>query len=386
MQIPLAYNIRNLVARRVTTLMTALGAALAVAVLVSVLALAQGLRTSFEATGDPRDLIVMRKGSTAELISVITRTNFQDIRTRPGIARNARGQPLLSLEMVTVVNLEDPADGSDMNLNLRGLLPIGLEMRSQVRIASGRMFQPGRREVVVGKAIADRFASARIGGKLGFARGDWTVVGILDGGRSAYNSEIWADLNQVSSDYNRAEFLSSVLIRTEPENTEALSHTLAEDPRMNVFAQSERDYYASQTGAARPVRFMGMFVAVIMAIGSAFAAMNTMYASVARRSAEIGTLRVVGFSRIAILSSFLIESVILALVGGVLGCVLTLPLNNVKTEIGSFRTFSSLTFNFHVTVQVMAIGIMFAVIIGAAGGLLPASNAARRQIIAALRG
>lgn len=365
--------------------MTALGTALAVAVLVSVLALVQGLRTSFEATGDPRDLIVMRKGSTAELISVVSRVNFQDIRARAGIEKNSAGQPLASLEMITVINLSDAATGKDMNVNLRGVTPVGFEVRRNLHLSSGRMFQPGHREVVVGKSIADRFASARVGGTLTFGRGDWTVVGVFDAGRSAFSSEVWGDLNQVSSDYNRPEHLSSVLLRAEPYAMEALTRTLEEDRRMNVMVEPERDYYAEQTTAARPVQFMGMFVAVVMAIASAFAAMNTMYAAVSRRSAEIGTLRVVGFSRASILSCFLIESVILAIVGGVIGCLLTLPLNNVNTEVGSMRTFTSFTFNFHVTAEVMAIGLVFAVIIGAAGGLLPASNAARREIITALR-
>jgi putative ABC transport system permease protein len=383
--IPLSYNLRNIAARRVTTTMTALGTALAVAVLVSVLALVQGLRTSFEATGNPHDLLVMRKGSTAELISVISRTNFQDIRDRAGIARDAAGRPLASLEMVSVINLSDEKTGKDMNVNLRGLLPIGFEMRPDVHLVAGRMFRPGLREVIAGKSIADRFPSARVGGTLTFGRGDWKVVGVFDAGRSAFGSEIWADLNQVSSDYNRSEDLSSVLLRAEPDHAAALTDAIEADPRLNAMVIPERDYYAEHTSAARPVQFMGMLVALIMAVGSAFAAMNTMYAAVARRSAEIGTLRVIGFSKLSILTSFLIESVLLAVAGGVAGCLLTLPLDNVNTEVGSIRTFTTFTFNFHVTPEVMAVGLLFAVLIGAVGGLLPARSAARREIITALR-
>jgi putative ABC transport system permease protein len=247
------------------------------------------------------------------------------------------------------------------------------------------MFTPGRREVIVGKSIANRFEHARLGRTLTFGRGDWTVVGVFQAGRSAFNGEIWADLNQASSDYNRAEHLSSVLLRAQPGVRQALARSLEDDRRLNVIVEPERDYYASQTGAARPVQFMGMLVAVIMAIGSCFAAMNTMYAAVARRSAEIGTLRILGFSRPAILSSFVIESVILGILGGIVGCLLTLPLNNITTEIGSFRTYSTFAFNFHVSAEIMAIGVVFAVLIGAAGGLLPARKAAYREIIGALR-
>jgi len=386
MPIPLSYNFRNLAVRRVTTTMTALGTALSVAVLVAVLALVQGLHTSFEIAGNPSDILVMRKGSTSELTSVITRANFQDIKTMPGILKNAAGQPLASLEMVTIINLASPG-GEDMNVNVRGVTPIAFEMRDQVRLAEGRWFQSGRREVVVGKSLADRFAVARIGQKLRFgqANGVWTIVGVMDGGRSVFNGEIWTDLNQISADDRRADFLSSTLLRAEPGQAQALITTLEKDPKFNVLAEPEQRYYADQMVDARPIQFMGMLVAVIMAVGSVFAAMNTMYAAVARRSAEIGTLRVLGFSRRSILSSFVLESVFLAVMGGAVGCVLALPLNYINTDVGSFTTWSHFTFNFNVNAQVMAIGMIFALFIGAVGGFLPARNAAKRQIIAALR-
>ena len=384
MKIPLTYNVRNLRVRRVTTLMTALGAALTVAVLISVLALVQGLRTSFEVTGNRQHLMVMRKGATSELVSVISRENFQDILSHAGIARDSAGHPLASLEMITVVNLELPG-GKDMNVNLRGLEPVGWRMRDQVHLFLGRMFEPGKREIVVGRSIAQKTPNAQLGGHLQFGRGTWEVVGIMDGGRSTFNSEIFADLNQVSSDYQRHDYLSSAVLEAEPGQSDALAHSIEDDRRLNVLVTPEQQYYAEQMGNARPVQFMGTLVAIIMAIGSAFAAMNTMYAAVARRSAEIGTLRVLGFSRSSVLASFLLESVLISLVGGALGCLLTLPLNNIETGIGSFTTWSQLSFNFHVTPAIMLWGVIFASLIGALGGFLPARNAANKQIIAALR-
>jgi putative ABC transport system permease protein len=388
MAIPLSYNLRNLAVRRITTTMTALGTALSVAVLVAVLALVQGLRTSFVIAGNPNDLLVMRKGSTSELVSVITRSNFQDIKDFDGIAHDVSGQPLASLEMVTVINLENGPGGRDMNVNLRGITAIGIAMRSTVHLREGRFFQPGKREVVVGACIADRFPSARVGSVLHFGRGhrDWTVVGILDGGRSVFNGEVWGDLNQISEAYDRSQYLSSAVLRVQPGRLLDVKQRLEHDRRFNVIAQPEQKYYEDQMVNAAPIQFMGTFVALIMAIGSSFAAMNTMYAAVARRSAEIGTLRVLGFSRRSILLSFVVESACLSLLGGIAGCLLVLPLNYINTDIGSFTTWSHFTFNFDVNAAVMFAGLLFATIIGALGGFLPARNAANLQIVAALRG
>lgn len=386
MAIPVSYNIRNLLARRTTTIMTALGIALTVAVLLSVMAMVEGLRTSLDASGNPLHVIVTRKGSNAELNSTITGSAFQDVKFKPGIARTASGEPMASLEVVTVIILESAEAPSGINISLRGLTPLGFSMREGLRISEGRMFTPGRREVVVGKGVASRYPMARLGGKLHFGRGEWEVVGVMDAGRSAANSEVFADLNQLASDQNRSEVLSSILLRaTDAVAVRALINDLEADRRLNVEGVTEKAYYAQQTASAAPIQFLGTFVAIIMSIGSSFAAMNTMYAAVARRAAEIGTLRVLGFSRAGILTSFLLESLVLSLLGGIIGCILVLPLNNLTTGIGSFITFSEITFDFRVTPTIMAIGISFALLMGAIGGLFPASSAARKQILAALR-
>ena len=386
MAIPVAYNLRNLIVRKTTTIMTALGIALTVAVLLAILAMVGGLRSSLESTGNPLHVLVMRKGANAELSSVVTPALFQDLKFKPGIVASKSGEPMASLEMVTVINLESVDAPQGMNVTLRGISALGLEMRPDLKLLSGRWFEPGKREVVVGEAIEKRFPGARVGRKLRFGRGEWEVVGIMSAGRSANNSEIFADLNQVSADYQRADALSSVLLRaTDAITANALINDIKNDRKLNMEAISEKAYYEAQTVSGRLIETLGIFVAIIMGIGSSFAAMNTMYAAVAHRSNEIGTLRVLGFSRREILASFLVESVIVALLGGMVGCLLVLPLHNMTSGIGSFSTFSETTFQFRVTPAIMGTGMLFALFMGAFGGVLPARNAAVKEIVVALR-
>jgi putative ABC transport system permease protein len=356
-----------------------------VAVLLSILALVEGLRVTLSGSGDPLRVIVLRKGSTSELVSLFTRTQFQDLRFKPGIRAGRDGQPLASLEVMTVINLASVDNPEGSNVTVRGLVPAGVEMRKNVRLAEGRWFTPGRREVVVGKSVAKRYPAAKIGRKIRFGRGEFDIVGVTDAGRGAENSEIWGDLNQAAADLNRVEVLSSALLEaTDPVTAKALVNDINNDRRLDLTASSEKEYYDQQTSTAAPIEYTGILVALIMAVGSSFAAMNTMYAAVARRAREIGTLRVLGFSRFSILSSFFIESVLLSALGGVLGCLLVMPLNGVTTAIGN-SNFADLAFDFHVTPPIMLAGIAFAVALGSFGGLFPAGSAARKQILTALR-
>jgi putative ABC transport system permease protein len=385
MAIPIAYNLRNLVVRRTTTLMTALGIGLTVAVLVTDLALANGLKTAFRASGNSLQILVLRKGSQSELGSAITRDVYQEIKSEPGLARNRAGEPMASLEMVTVINLPSVDSPRGMNVTLRGLTPVGIGMR-EVKLSQGRWFQAGQREVVVGASVARRYPSARLGKSLRFARGLWRVVGVMDAGESAVNSEIWGELNQISGDYNRQNGLNSLLVRAiDAPGVPVLIHTLEDDRRLRVSALRETEYFEKLTSAGAPLEFLGILVSSIMAIGSSFAAMNTMYAAVARRSPEIATLRVLGFSRLSILASFFVESLLLSLLGGALGCLLALPLNGVSTGIGSFVTFSEIAFRFQVSPAIMLRGVVAALIVGALGGVFPARMAARKEILVALR-
>jgi putative ABC transport system permease protein len=366
--------------------MAALGIALTVAVLLAMLSLVNGLKDALKSSGSPTRVLVMRKGATSELVSAITREGFQVIKFKPGIAANAAKEPEASLEIVSVINLVSVDAPDGVNVNLRGLMPLGIELRG-MKLTSGRWFNTGRREVVVGEAIAKRFPAAGMGKSIRFGRGEWEVVGIMASpGHGATDSEIFGDLNQVSADFERADALSSVLIQaTDEVAADALVKNLEADQRLNVAAILESAYYDKQTTSALPIQFLGTFISIIMAVGSAFAATNTMFAAVARRSKEIGTLRVLGFSKGSILLSFFIESILLAGLGGIIGCLLVLPLNGLTTGIGNFTTFSETAFSLSVSPQIMLYGILFAMLLGALGGFFPAQSAAKKEILVALR-
>ncbi len=385
MKIPLAYNLRNLAVRKTTTLMTAFGIALSVAILAASLGLVNGLKTVFAGTAHPLQLLVLRKGANSELGSTVPTDAFAILRAKSGVARDSAGEPLASQELVNVANLPSVDNPKGMNVTVRGLSAGGIEMRN-VRLVAGRWFQNGQREVVVGEAVTKRYPSARIGNRIRFGKGDWEIVGVMDGGPSALNSEMWGNFDQTSADYNRQDSSSSVHLRaTDPVALDALKHSIEDDRRLNASAITEKDYYESQTSSGAPLEFLGIFVAVVMAIGSGFATTNTMYAAVTRRGKEIGTLRTLGFSEGSILLSFLTESVLLSALAGILGCLLALPLNLVTTGIGSMTSFSEIAFRFRVGVAALLSGFVFAIVLGALGGVLPARSAARKEILSALR-
>ena len=385
MLIPITYNVRNLLVRKTTTIMTALGVGLTVAVMLGVGTLVEGLRTSLVAGGDPQHLIVMRQGSTAELVSVVSKEDFDVIKFSPGIAE-LDGEPMASHEVISVVQLplrDDPT--SQANVSVRGLSSMGIKLRHDVELIDGRWFTPGKREMVVGRGVHGKRAGTDIGEKILYGRGDWDVVGVFSAGQSAFNSEIWVDANLAGTDLGRGGSLSSVLIRAKDSAAaSALQNLVGDDQRLGLEAERESEYYAKQMVSADPVRYLGMFVAVIMAIGSCFAAMNTMFAAVANRAAEIGILRLLGFSRTSILTSFMLESVLLSLLGGLLGCVLVLPLNGLEGRIGNFMTFAETTFQFRLTLDYVVAGLIFAATMGVMGGLLPAWLAARREVLQSL--
>jgi putative ABC transport system permease protein len=287
--------------------------------------------------------------------------------------------------MITVINLANVDNPNGVNVTIRGLQLAGRELRTNTKIVNGRWYNEGQREIVVGRSVAQRFPDAQLGKTVNFARGSWTVVGVMDCNRCAHDSEIWGDLNQISSDYQRVEVLSSAIVQAaDPVAAKALINDIDSDQRLNMHATSEKEYYELQTAQGAPIQAIGIFVAIIMAVGSSFAAMNTMYAAVARRSREIGTLRVLGFSRGSILLSFFVESVLLAGVGGLLGCLLVMPLNGITTAVGN-TNFAEMAFDFRVTPQIMLTGIAFATALGCIGGLFPARNASRKEILTALR-
>jgi putative ABC transport system permease protein len=386
MAIPIKYNIRNMKLRRGLTVMTALGIALTVTTAVFIMALLAGLQKAFKSTGNPLNVLVLRKGSTSELTGPFPAENFQTLKTLPGIAKDKNGDPLVSGEITVVIVLPRKDGSGEANVTVRGLMQDGLELRPMVKLADGRWFTPGQREVVVSNSIRKRFTHANVGDSLEFGKGAWKVVGVFDAGGMAYESEIWGDVNQMTSDFDRQGVYSSAYLRaTDPVAAEALKHRVSDDQRLKLDSMLEPEYYATQTKSGAVIQFIGWLVAAIMAVGSSFAAMNTMYAAVAYRSREIATLRVIGFSRPSILTSFVLESLLLALLGAIVGIILMLPFNGMTTGTQNQVTFSEVVFGLQMTPGVVAAAIVFALLMGLFGGIFPAWHASRREILAALR-
>jgi len=396
MAIPISYNIRNLRLRKGLTVMTALGIALTVTTAIFLMALVAGLDRAFVSSGSSKNVLVLRKGSEAELSGGFDAALFPTLKTLPGIAKDSHGEPMVSGEWVVVIVLPRKDGTGEVNVTVRGMMPDGLEMRQTpdepgqqppVKLVEGRWFQTGQREVVVSKSIRDRFTHANLGDTMEFGKGSWKVVGVFDAGGSAYESEVWGDVNQMASDFDRqGGFASAYLRATDAISAEALKNRVSDDQRLKLDGMLENEYYAKQTSSGTPIKVIGWVVGVIMAIGSIFAAMNTMYAAVAYRGREIATLRVIGFSRPAILTSFVLESLLLALLGAIAGIVLMLPLNGMQTGTSNAVTFSEVVFALRITWRVAVNAIIFALIMGFVGGLAPAWHAARQNILTALRG
>ncbi len=385
MALPLTYNIRNVFVRWRATLATILGVALVVAVYVLVQALAVGLEKSSSNTGDPRNVMIVRKGSTAESSSQVTRAQLRLIQYWPEIARDEAGHPLISADVLVLINLVRRDEKGEANVLVRGISPLGMKLRPQVSLARGRWFDPGKREVVVAKKLAVRIANFEIGQRFKSAGQELTVVGFMDGQNSAYDSEVWMDADEARSIYDRDNY-SSVLVRVDSDQAaNSLTNKMEIDKRLPLRGMSEVSYYSAQTMTALPIKILGNFLATAMSIGAVFAAMNTMYASVGSRTREIGTLRVLGFRRRSILLSFLFEGAFLALVGGIIGCLLSLPMNGYATGTMSFESFSEIVFQFRITPWLAAKGLIFSVFVGVIGSFLPALRAARLPVIASLK-
>ena len=393
MAIPISYNVRNLKLRKGLTIMTALGIALTVTTVVFLMALLAGLKQAFVTSGDPLNVLVLRKGSIAELSGGFDANLFPTLKNLNGVAKDKSGEPMASAEWVVVIVLPRKDGTGEVNVTVRGMMPDGLEMRQlpadkpRVKLVEGRWFSPGQREVVVSSSIHKRFSNSNVGDTMQFGKGAWKVVGIFDAGGSAYESEVWGDVNQMASDFDRqGAFASAYLRATDPAAALALRDTVSSDQRLKLDGMLETDYYAKQTSSGGPIKIVGYVVGFIMGIGSIFAAMNTMYAAVAYRSREIATLRVIGFSKPSILTSFVFESLVLSLLGAVLGIILMLPFNGMTTGTSNALTFSEVVFALRMTPGVILAAIIFALVMGFFGGLAPAWHAARQNILTALRG
>jgi putative ABC transport system permease protein len=386
--IPLKYNLRNLFVRRVSTAMTVFVVCLVVAVFLFVLALWQGVSRTLSVTASTRNVITMRVGSQAEMQSVVTKDAYETIRALPGIARSPTGEPYVSAELISLVNLPR-ADGQTANIQVRGMDPIGFSMRPGVRIVDGRMFALGTNEAIVSKNLAERFAGMKIGDTIKTGSFRWVIVGHFDASGSAYESEVWTDARDLQAQTKRPIF-SSVFVRTsDPDAAARYIETVKGDQRLKLEGKTEKKYYEEQMVTGAPIKVLAILVGIFTAIGAAFGAMNTMYAQVAARTREIGTLRAIGFSRRSVLASFILEALLLCLIGGVLGTALAFVLFNLvltrPTGTMNFRTFSEVLFNFRLTPPLMAGGLVFSLAMGLLGGFFPAARAARLKIINALR-
>lgn len=387
MALPLSYNVRNLVVRWKVTLLAVGGIALVVAVLVVLTAMSNGFRLALAATGSASNGIVVQRGSGSELTSFFSREHRNLIEADARIARGADGQPLASPEIVIVASLKRKADGEPTNVTVRGVTAKAFAVRSGVRVTEGRMFTAGLNEIIAGGKIARRVAGLELGSEIRIQNRPWKVVGLFDAGGGAFESEIWGDFDVMGPALQRGGGQNSLTVRlADPSTLKAMDEDLRANPQMQVQMVEERQYYADQSGTVSgPLMALAIFVSVVMGIGAVFGAMNTMYAIVVARTREMGTLRALGFSRPGILASFLLESLLLASVGGVLGCLLAFPMNGFTTGTGQTASFSEVAFAFRITPGSLVAGMVFALAMGFLGGLLPALRAARLPITAALR-
>jgi putative ABC transport system permease protein len=381
-----SYNLRSMIVRKGTAAMTAGGIAMVVAVFVMTLAIAQGFRATLVSSGSPDNAIVLRKGSTAESNSAVLRTDVPLIETLPQVARSADNRPLASPELVIAIALPRQSDNKPANVPVRGVGPRAFDVRSGLRVTDGRRFTPGTREINVGRLAVGRFKGLALGSDVRFSAATWKVVGIFDAGDAAFESEIWGDVDLMMPAFQRDGYQSMIVKLADPSMFDSFKAAVESDPRMYLQPQREPDYYAAQSVAMTTViRVFGTFVTLILSIGAMFGAMNTMYAAVAYRTREIGTLRALGFSRVRIVTAFLAESVALALIGGIIGSLLALPVHGMSTGTTNFSSFSEVAFKFRITPALLVAGIIFSAVMGALGGLLPAIRAARIPVARALR-
>lgn len=386
MKIPLSYIARNLWTRRLTTLLTAAGLALVVFVFATVLMLDEGLKKTLVTTGEYDNVVLIRRAAETEVQSSIDRNQAHIAANHPAIALGQDGQPLVSKETMVLIALNKRGTGKPGNVIIRGVSPQGPALHPQVTLSTGRMFRPGSSEIIAGSGIARRFTGTGIGETLRFGQREWTVVGVFDAGNSGFDSEIWGDADQLMQAFHRPAF-SSVIVRLKESNLfESFKKQIESDQRLTLEAKREQTFYADQSKALSAfISVLGMTLSIVFSIGAMIGAMITMYASVANRVAEIGTLRALGFKRRNILAAFLTESMLLALVGGIVGLVFASLMQFVSFSTINFQSFSELAFGFTLDPLIVLKSLAFALAMGFIGGFLPAFRAARMKIVDSLR-
>jgi ABC-type lipoprotein release transport system permease subunit len=389
MKIPFSYIWRSLWARRLTTVLTLTGLTLVVFVFAGVLMLAQGLQNTLVDTGATDNVIVLRKSAGSELVSQVDRNTAEIIETAAEVAPAADGRPLMAREVNLVINLNKKGNHAMGNITVRGTSPHGVELRQAVHVTQGRMFTFGTHEIVVGKSITSGFEGIALGTVVPFGGDKWTVVGSFDAGGTGFDSEIWADAEQVMQAFGRPNTYSSLTLRLrDPGQFAALKARLEADPRTQyIEPKRERDFYREQSqNLGAFIKYLGVTITLIFSVGAIIGAMITMYAAVANRVVEVGTMRALGFRRRSVLAAFLLESILLGLVGGAAGIVLAGFLSFARVSTLNFSSFSEIGFGFAVSPRIIGYALFFAVVMGIVGGFLPAVRAARLNIVNALRG
>jgi len=389
MAVPLSYSIRNLGKRRLTTILTVSGMALVVFVFAAVLMMAAGLQKTLVETGSDNNVVVVRKGSTSEVMSGIERNQASIVEMLPQVAVGADGLRLMAKEAVVLIALQKRGEAkasSHSNVIVRGVQAQSLPLRPQVKLVAGRMFNMGSSEVIVGNSIAKGFAGVGLQGTLTWGMRTWTVVGIFDAGNTGFSSEIWVDVDQAMQAFRRPVYSSLIFKLQDPADFEQVKTSIENDPRLKLEAKRETRYYLDQSEMmAKFLRILGMSLTIIFSIGAIIGAMITMYSAVANRTAEIGTLRALGFRRRDILLAFLAESLLLGFIGGVAGLFFASFMQFITVSTVNFQTFSELAFKFTLTPAIITEGMMFALFMGFIGGMLPALRASRMNIVDALR-
>jgi putative ABC transport system permease protein len=386
MKIPPGYIARNLWARRLTTALTAGGLALVVFVFAAVQMLDEGLRKTMVTTGEYDNVVLIRRSAETEVQSVVAREQASIAASDPAVALGPDGQPLASRETVVLISLDKRGSGQRSNVLIRGVGPQALALRPQVRMVSGRMFRPGSSEIIAGASVARRFVGAGIGEKMRFGQREWTVVGLFDAANSGFDSEIWGDTEQLLQAFRRPVYSSVVLKLADSEQFGRYKRAIEADPRLTLEAKREQVFYSDQTRALSTfISILGLSLSVIFSIGAVIGATVTMYASVANRVTEIGTLRALGFQRRSILAAFLAESLLLALIGGAAGLAFASLMQLLSFSTTNFQSFSELAFGFTLNAAIVTQSLLFALAMGFVGGFLPALRASRMEIVDALR-
>jgi putative ABC transport system permease protein len=388
MAIPVVYNLRSVKERWTSAVVAVLGIAGTVGVFIAMLSLAFGFKATLVSSGSKDNAMVRRAGATSEMDSSITLDQVKIIEDAPGVAR-AAGAPLITPEVVVIAPFPLVSTGTDANVQVRGVSARALDVRSKIKMIEGTFFHPGLAELVVGRNVGHTYVGLNIGDSVKFGGGTWKVVGVFDAGGSAFDSEVWCDAAVLNQIYHRPEniFQSLTVHLNSADSLQKFKDAVTADPRLTVDVSREVDYYDKQSRTLTTLIYvLGGLVAVVMGIGAIFGALNTMYSAVSERSREIATLRALGFGAGSVVFSFMVEALLISLVGGLLGCLAVLPLNGLTTGAMNWQTFSHLAFAFRITPFLLGLGIVFALFMGVAGGIFPAIRAARRPVAPALRG